>query len=169
MLTWDLHFSQYLPSQYFQVSFHAPDLNMQFLTCSFLLLDIRKPTVMFLHTHPDPSFYQDKRNLNTFSQRPQSWLQVVKSKEIFTAMQGWCWQIPVEETRIRTLLNNGTLCPVQSRKFTSSKSIQNFSIAFSSNCFKNSRHFLELSEKVLKRKSLNKFQLLKENLKRSLN
>lgn len=59
-----------------------------------------------------------RAKLNTFSQTLQSWLQVIKSEEIFTAMQGWCWPIPVKKTRIHTLLNNGTLFPVQNGKFT---------------------------------------------------
>lgn len=66
--------------------------------------------------------------LNAFSQTLQRWLQVFKSEEIFTAIQGWCWQIPVEKTRIHTVLNNGTLFPVQNGKFTWSKSVRNFSV-----------------------------------------
>lgn len=66
--------------------------------------------------------------LNTFSQALQNLLQVFKSKGIFIAMQGRCWQIPVKKTGIHTLLNNGTLFPVQNEKFTWSKSVRNISV-----------------------------------------
>lgn len=55
--------------------------------CSFLLLDIRKSTVMFLRTHPYLLSTRMNKAEHIFTNTAEL-LQVFKSEEIFTAMQG---------------------------------------------------------------------------------